>query len=486
MKTFAPSRLRAFVIVVAAAVAVPLCAIAEPLRLHPQNPHYFLFRGKPAILVTSGEHYGAVVNLDFKYDTYLDTLAADGLNVTRLFVGSYLEKPGDFGIRYNTLAPAPGRAIAPWARSTTDGFAGGGGKFDLDRWDADYFVRLKDFVAKADARGIIVEIVLFSNWYGKGTMSPLHPSNNVNGLDPVAPDAVHTLANGTLLARQEALVRKVVAELNAADNVYFEIQNEPDATSPDTREIPAARDTKAPARVKVATAASLAWQARVAGWIRDEERRLPKRHLIAQGFANQGVVLTAVDPHVSIVNFHYALPESVTWNLGLKRPIAFDESGFAGPDDSLYRRQAWRFLMAGGAVFSGLDYSFAVGFEKGTAENDAPGGGSAALRSQLGVLKRTLEATGLVAMRPDTGVVISAPAATTYALSQPGRQYLIYIEGPGKTDLTVKLPAGRYQATWSNTRTGRTEQQESVAGGAPRLLESPAYVTDVVLKITRH
>jgi hypothetical protein len=483
---FAPSRLRAFVIVIAVLSLVQASATAEPLRLHPQNPHYFLFRGKPSILVTSGEHYGAVVNLDFKYDTYLDTLAADGLNLTRLFVGSYLEKPGDFGIRYNTLAPAPGRAITPWARSTTDGFAGGGPKFDLDRWDDAYFRRLKDFVAKADARGIVVEVVLFSNWYGKGVMSPLHQSNNVNSLDPVAPDAAHTLANGTLLARQEALVRKVVTELNALDNVYFEIQNEPDATSPDTREIPAALDPKAPARVKVATAASLAWQARVAGWIRDAERRLPKRHLIAQCFANNGVVLTAVDPHVSIVNFHYALPESVTWNLGLKRPIAFDESGFAGADDTIYRRQAWRFLMAGGAVFSGLDYSFAVGREKGTAENDAPGGGSAALRSQLGVLKQTLEATGLVAMRPDSSVVVSRPGATTIALSQPGRQYLIYVEGPGKTDLTVQLPTGRYLATWTNARTGRTERQESVTGGATRLLESPAYVTDVVLKITRH
>ncbi len=484
--TFAPSRLRAFAIVILAAAPVsPALAAAEPLRLHPRNPHYFLFRGKPTVLVTSGEHYGAVVNLDFKYDSYLDALAADGLNLTRLFVGSYLEKPGDFGIRYNTLAPAPGRAIAPWARSSTDGFAGGGPKFDLDRWDSAYFARLEDFIAKADARGIVVEVVMFSNWYGKGTMSPLHPSNNVNGLRPVAADDAHTLANGGLLARQEAMVRKVVAELNAFDNVYFEVQNEPDATSPETREIPAVGDPKGPARVKVATAASLAWQARVVGWIADEERRLPKRHLIAQGFANTGVVLTAVDPQVSIVNFHYALPESVTWNLGLHRPIAFDESGFAGHDDSLYRRQAWRFLMAGGAVFNGLDYSFAVGFEKGTAENDAPGGGSAALRSQLGVLKRTLEATGLVAMRPDNHVVKSASGATTIALSEPGRQYLIYVEGPGKTDLTVTLPAGRYEATWSNARTGRTERQESVSGGAERLLESPVYVTDVVLKITR-
>ena len=474
------------VIVIAAVWLSHGTALAEPIRLHPDNPHYFLFRGKPAVLVTSGEHYGAVINLDFKYDVYLDALASDGLNLTRLFVGSYLEKPGDFKIRFNTLAPAPGRAVTPWARSTTDGYAGGGPKFDLDRWDEGYFTRLKDFVAKANARGIVVEVVLFSNWYGKGTMSPLHPSNNVNGLDAVAPDAVHTLANGGLLARQEAMVRKVVVELNAFDNLYFEIQNEPDATSPDTREIPPVAEPKPPARIKVPTAASVAWQATVVGWIVDEERRLPQRHLIAQGFANHGVVLDAVDPRVSVINFHYALPESVTWNLGLNRPIAFDESGFAGHDDSLYRRQAWRFLMAGGAVFSGLDYSFAVGFEKGTAENDAPGGGSAALRSQLGVLKRTLDATGLVGMRPDRDVVVSAPGAAAVALSRPGRHYLIYLEGPGKTDMTLRLPAGRYQATWSNARTGRTERQESVTGGGNRLLESPEYTTDVVLSIRRY
>ena len=160
----------------------------------------------------------------------------------------------------------------------------------------------------------------------------------------------------------------------------------------DTRDIPRVARPETAGAVKVGTEASLAWQARVAGWIVDTERPLPKRHLIAQSFSNNGVALAEVDRRVSIVNFHYEFPESVTWNLGLERPIGFDESGFAGPDDSLYRRQAWRFLMSGGAVFSGLDYSFAVGFEKGTAENDAPGGGSAALRSQLGVLKRTFEA----------------------------------------------------------------------------------------------
>jgi hypothetical protein len=38
-------------------------AATGPIALHPQNPHYFLFRSKPTILITSGEHYGALLNL---------------------------------------------------------------------------------------------------------------------------------------------------------------------------------------------------------------------------------------------------------------------------------------------------------------------------------------------------------------------------------------------------------------------------------------
>src|SRR5262245_24651794 len=77
------------------------------LQLHPQNPHYFLFRGRPTILITSGEHYGAVLNSDFDTLKYLDTLAADRLNHTRIWVGVYCENTGDLNIAGNTLAPAP-------------------------------------------------------------------------------------------------------------------------------------------------------------------------------------------------------------------------------------------------------------------------------------------------------------------------------------------------------------------------------------------
>ncbi len=81
------------------------------LSLHPANPHYFLFRGKPTVLVTSAEHYGAVINLEFDYRKYLDTMAADGLNHTRLFVGGYRELVDEWWPG-NSLSPRPGNSSA--------------------------------------------------------------------------------------------------------------------------------------------------------------------------------------------------------------------------------------------------------------------------------------------------------------------------------------------------------------------------------------
>ena len=91
-----------------------LLAVVAVLQLHPENPHYFLFRGKPAVLVTSGEHYGAVINADFDYRAYLAELRRRNLNHTRVWAGAYREVPGNFSITKNTLAPAADRFVAPW------------------------------------------------------------------------------------------------------------------------------------------------------------------------------------------------------------------------------------------------------------------------------------------------------------------------------------------------------------------------------------
>ena len=102
-----------------------LPAAGEPISLHPENPHYLLFRGKPTVLISSTEHYGAVLNGDFDAIPYLDELHARGLNLTRTFSGTYREVPGSFKIENNTSAmparrintSAPGREPKPRARS---------------------------------------------------------------------------------------------------------------------------------------------------------------------------------------------------------------------------------------------------------------------------------------------------------------------------------------------------------------------------------
>src|SRR5579863_7784894 len=110
-----------------AALALVLCTLSfslaaqqasDPIRLDPKNPHYFLYNGKATVLITSGEHYGSVINPDFNYHKYLAALQSDGLNYTRLFPGSYVEVPGtSFGIQRNTIAPPGDRLLLPWVRS---------------------------------------------------------------------------------------------------------------------------------------------------------------------------------------------------------------------------------------------------------------------------------------------------------------------------------------------------------------------------------
>src|SRR5258708_10095523 len=128
----------------------------------------------------------------------MGVLGADKLNLTGPFAGCYAEPEGAdqaFKIERNTLAPAKGRLICPWARSSEPGYVHGGNKFDLTKWDDAFFKRLKDFVAQADKLGIVVELNLFTPMYSDPIWphSPMKASNNVNGVGRLGKDEVYTL-----------------------------------------------------------------------------------------------------------------------------------------------------------------------------------------------------------------------------------------------------------------------------------------------------
>jgi hypothetical protein len=450
---------------------------SQPLALHPDNPHYFLFRGRPTVLITSGEHYGAVLNLDFNYGKYLDTLGKDRLNLTRTFSGAYVEPSGAFNIASNTLAPAPHRFVCPWARSEAPGYSAGGNKFDLTKWDAAYFKRLKDFVAQAARRGVVVEMNLFCPMYEESQwrLSPQNAANNVNGLGDVARTNIYTLdRNGGLLAVQEAMTRKIVTELSGFDNVYYEMCNEP-----------------------YFGGVTIEWQRHIADVIVETERNTPHRHLISQNIANDKAKVENPHPAVSIFNFHYASPpDTVAMNYGLNKVIGDNETGFRGTNDLPYRVEAWSFILAGGGLFNNLDYSFVAGGEDGTFVYPAkqPGGGNPAYRRQMRVLKDFINSFDFVKMKPLNSLLNGRVkgAARAYVLAEPAKAYAIYL-APGEAGPTpleavfsLELPEGNYRAEWVDPLTGKVDRRETVKSKQGLVtLSSPPYREDIALRLVR-
>ena len=453
----------------------------RPIMLHPDNGHYFLWRDKPTILITSGEHYGALLNLDFDYARYFRTLGADRLNHTRVFSGTYREVPGSFGITDNPLAPKPGRYICPWARSGTKGSSDGGNRFDLTKWDTNYFARLKKLMAAADKAGIVVEMTLFCPLYRDELWraSPMNAANNVNGVGKCRRTEVLTLKHKRLVELQVGFTKKIVAELNGFDNLYFEVCNEP-----------------------YFGGVTVEWQNRIVDTIVRTEADLPKKHLISMNIANGKKKVVKPHKGVSIFNFHYCVPpDTVAMNYGLGKVIGENETGFRGSHNFLYRSEGWDFLLAGGGLYNNLDYSFTPKHPGGTLLNyKSPGGGSPALRKQLRVLKEFLYSFDFVRMRPDNSIVKSVSGGlSARVLARRGRAYAIYIRVPlpkkpknirdylkdrVKTTLVLDLPAGRYRIEWVNVKTGKTIQFEEIAHkGGHAILKSPEFANDVALRV---
>ena len=472
-------------------ITIVQITVAQTLQLLPSNPHYFLYQNKPLVIVGSGEHYGSIINTTFNYDKYLQTLHNDGLNTTRLFMGAYYEKPGAFGIEHNTLAPDEQSLLLPWQK-TQD-------KYDLQKWNDAYFKRLHNFMVKAQQNNVIVEINLFSAYYGAGwAYHPFNGNNNVNGTPKDLPsNKVNTLDNGSILNFQKQYVIKLVAALNEFDNFYFEIQNEPWAENKDTilvwNDYASKDELKQPGNfwkntLEVTAENSMRWQKTVSQWIVEEEKKLKKKHLISQNIANFAQPVFSADPNISIYTFHYAKPDAVRINYGLNKVIGFNETGFAGKEDITYRRQAWRFMMSGGGLFGQLDYSFTTGHEDGTdSANNAPGGGSSSLRKSLKVLKNFIRDLDLSTLKPDDSFIVHVEGAYAYSM-KTSKCYLIYIEPmlsrPAK--IKLRIPKGNYLATWIEVSTGKTISTGKLSSGSTATsIEPISGNDDKVLKLTR-
>jgi hypothetical protein len=467
-----------------------LCA--APIKVHPSNPHYYLFNGEPTILITSAEHYGGVVNKDFDYVTYFEALKSYRLNYTRIYPGALFEPMGKF-VRGNTLGVKPASLVVPWARSDVPGYLVCGNKFDLDKWDTEYFERLKDFVVQAGKRGIVVEICFFNSQYSDTwPLSPLYYENNLQGVGKCDYLDAQTMKHADLVKRMDDYVSKITQEVNGFDNVILEICDEPSLFTSHAEAGP--------------------WVSHFVGVITKAESTLPKKHLIAQQVEGpvDGPIDLSARPDVSIIVTQYLYEaggeqmgglKALDLKYGLNKPIEENETDYypiwyQGDAVADSRVEAWEFIIGGGGSFNQLNGLYTVQNPAGkTSENEQ-------ILSALRSLKDFMYGFDFLKMRPDRNFVVSGTPAGAHlrSMSQIGQQYALYLHhGQGGTGSVYKvvpgtfvekialdLPAGSYKADWVDPASGSIVGSETCNhAGGNRNFTTPGHSVDIALRIKR-
>jgi hypothetical protein len=471
-------------------------AYGQAIAIHPANPHYYLFHGQPTVLITSAEHYGAVINLDFDYVAYLDALQAYGLNYTRIWPGAVLEMVGEF-YQGNTMGPKPARTIVPWARSNQPGYVYGGNKFDLDQWNPEFFARLKDFIVKAAERGIVVEICFFNSQYThRWPLSPLYYENNVQGVGKCDFKDAQTMKYPDLVQRESAYVSKITQEVNAYDNVILEICDEPSLYTPHAEAGP--------------------WVGHLLEVAHNTESTLPKKHLIAQMVEGPigGPIDFSGSPLLSVIVGQYVWGgelnreqmggmKGLDFEYGYTKPMEMNETSYypfqyrTGDAVAASRVEAWEFMVGGGASFNHLNSRFTAEDPAGNTPDNAQ------VLSALRNLKGFIYSFDFVKMHADKSFVVSGVPEGAYcrAISQPGEQYALYLHhseleeraeyyivkpGHYHDTLVLNLPAGSYKADWVDPASGSVISTVTFTPqGGNQNLNTPEYSVDIALRIKR-
>jgi hypothetical protein len=173
-----------------------------------------------------------VMNRPFRFERYLADAADKRMTLSRLFM---LFRELQSAVNpYSTCKPESPDYIAPFERTGPGRALDGEPKFDLDRPNTEFFVRLHQFLSLASEAGIIVEVVLLSNTYAPTVwaLNPLNAKNNINDLEEIEWPDYLSQRHPRLFERQVQHVRRIVTELNRYDNIIYESVTSRAATRP--------------------------------------------------------------------------------------------------------------------------------------------------------------------------------------------------------------------------------------------------------------
>jgi hypothetical protein len=481
------------------------------VSLHPENPRYFLFRGRPLVLIAATEHYGSVINRPFDFERYLADAADKHQTMTRTFL--LFREQQTARNPSSPCKPESPDFVTPWPRTGPGNALDGEPRYDLDRWNPEYFRRLNRFLSRASELGIVVELTLFSNTYGDSVwaLNPLRAENNRQGVGKIPWYEYTTLHNGPLVDRQMAYVSKIIQETSGFDNVYYEICNEPGGN----------------ADLHASVGDVDAWQDRVARLVRDELARLERPHLVfgSQAFSYKPAFRQELDKSFAektfdAVNVHplpglvlagkeYMLGHFMSKQLVLKdfrdfcrasqafrKPCVPDEDNTASMYRdpvgwTIHRKRAWMALFSQ-CHYDYIDFSITVGSETGTRQSNRM------LRTWMKHLSDFMQTIDFVHARPATDWIVRGPQhVVDIALAFPGSGYVAYLADdrevtdpsygrPISGTVSLRIPPGNYRASFYSPTTGACSPGIVIKGNDALVsIELAPFEHDVVLQVSR-
>ncbi len=487
-----------------------LAMAADAVTLHPDNPRYFLFRGKPLALIAATEHYGSVINRPFDFEKYLDAAAARGMTMTRTFL-LFREQQSS----RNPSSPCKPESpdfIAPFPRTGPGKAMDGEPAYDLDLWNPEYFDRLHRFLDAASKRGIVVELTVFSNSYADGVwaLNPFRAENNKQKVGRIPWQEYVSLRDPELARRHAEFARKIIQETSQYDNVYYEICNEPGGGIPG----------------HVTLEEIDAWQERMGQVMREELRRLNRPHLIAgqQAFTYSPKFRFPLDQTYGgkvfdIVNVHplpdtdlrgrlYQLGAFMSKDLKLSemrdfsvkawdesKPTVMDEDNAASlyrdpVGWTIHRKRAWTSLLSG-AHYDYIDFSITVGNEAGTPASRR------GIRAWMQHLSEFMASFDFVYARPAADWIQGLPEhVVASGMAVTNRDYAVYLADarevadstlgqPISGKIALTLPPGKFLVRLYSPVSGEYSPAILVDGGKKSELQLPPFAHDIVIRATR-
>jgi hypothetical protein len=491
------------------------------ISIHKENPKLFCYRSKPLVLVCATEHYGAVMNRPFDFKKYLSDAADKKQTLTRLFL-LFRELQAAHN-PYSTCKPESTDYISPFERTGPGMAFDGLPKYNLDKYNPEFFDRLHSFISLASEHGIIVEVVLFSFSYSTEIwqLNPISSENNVNNVEKIEWFDYTTRRHPNIYARQLDYAGTIVKELNKYDNMIYEICNEPGGNLPDNDSAPSSEEVDD-------------WTSAIISEVRNIENKLPNKHLIvgqeAFKFKLPEEEVNTKDVHqfseksfyqmdYDVVNMH---PLSNMWHkdknydLGIfmggslhlrqlrdyclavyseLKPLNLDEDNAAArfmdvKGWAIHRKRAWTTLMSG-AHYDVIDFSINKYLETGTEESQK------CIRTWMKYLSEFIHSIDLIHAKPLMDWLKKVPdfvCASVLAVEK--EDYCIYLAderensdsaagSPIAGSLVFDLPQSDYEICFYSSVSGSYSNKEFLAGGNNISIQIPSFEQDIVVRITK-